>query len=236
MVRWMKAPDRGDEADRIKRLEKEVEFLYAEGDLYTFMDTTTFEQYHLTREQLGAIALRETFAADVSSDQIARALLDDALARGLEQLPWSKAATQLRERVDAGRVPAIVAVQQGQGTPEASFPGRVSSTATSGEDIAVTALSDPATDGAGQVWEREKELVSFERVRITPGIGLRFATPLGPVRLDVAYNGYDPEEGPLYFRDDATGVVTLLDAAYRLDAPSTFTDRLVLQFAVGQAF
>ncbi len=33
--------------------EKEVEFLYPEGDLYTFMDTTTFEQYHLTRTELG---------------------------------------------------------------------------------------------------------------------------------------------------------------------------------------
>jgi elongation factor P len=33
--------------------EKEVEFLYPEGDLYTFMDTTTFEQYHLTRDELG---------------------------------------------------------------------------------------------------------------------------------------------------------------------------------------
>jgi len=33
--------------------EKEVEFLYPEADTYTFMDTTTFEQYHLTRDQLG---------------------------------------------------------------------------------------------------------------------------------------------------------------------------------------
>ena len=33
--------------------EKEVEFLYQEGDLFTFMDTTTFEQFHLSREALG---------------------------------------------------------------------------------------------------------------------------------------------------------------------------------------
>ena len=89
---------------------------------------------------------------------------------------------------------------------------------------------------AGQVWERENELVSFERLRITPGVGLRFATPLGPVRLDVAYNGYDREEGPLYFRDDSTDLLTPLRDAYRLKAPSRFRDRLVLQFAVGQAF
>lgn len=33
--------------------EKEVEYLYHEGDVFTFMDTTTFEQYHLTRDTLG---------------------------------------------------------------------------------------------------------------------------------------------------------------------------------------
>lgn len=32
MVRWMKAPDRGDQADRIRRLEKEVEFLQKDRD------------------------------------------------------------------------------------------------------------------------------------------------------------------------------------------------------------
>ncbi len=33
--------------------EKEVEYLYAEGDIFTFMDTTTYEQYQLPREALG---------------------------------------------------------------------------------------------------------------------------------------------------------------------------------------
>jgi elongation factor P len=33
--------------------EKEVEFLYSEGDVFTFMDTTTYEQFHLNREALG---------------------------------------------------------------------------------------------------------------------------------------------------------------------------------------
>ncbi|MFQ5663850.1 MAG: elongation factor P [Terriglobia bacterium] len=33
--------------------EKEVEYLYPEGDFFTFMDTTTYEQYHLTRAALG---------------------------------------------------------------------------------------------------------------------------------------------------------------------------------------
>lgn len=33
--------------------EKEVEYLYSEGDFYTFMDMETFEQYQLAREVLG---------------------------------------------------------------------------------------------------------------------------------------------------------------------------------------
>lgn len=33
--------------------EREVEFLYREGDLYTFMDTTSYEQYQLSHDTLG---------------------------------------------------------------------------------------------------------------------------------------------------------------------------------------
>ena len=33
--------------------EHEVEFLYHEGDTYTFMDTSTYEQYHLSADLLG---------------------------------------------------------------------------------------------------------------------------------------------------------------------------------------
>ena len=32
-------------------------------------------------------------------------------------------------------------------------------------------------------------------IRVTPGIGLRVATPLGPARLDVAYNPYKLQAG-----------------------------------------
>ncbi len=35
-------------------------------------------------------------------------------------------------------------------------------------------------------------------IRVTPGVGLRLLTPLGPIRLDVGYNGYPAPSGALY--------------------------------------
>src|SRR5207245_7966261 len=51
----------------------------------------------------------------------------------------------------------------------------------------------------GQVWERGDTGTTVSGLRVTPGLGLRFITPLGPVRLDAAYNGYPQEPGALYF-------------------------------------
>ena len=42
-----------DPIEKINVDEQEMEFLYADGDSYYFMDTTNFEQTHLTKEILG---------------------------------------------------------------------------------------------------------------------------------------------------------------------------------------
>ena len=89
---------------------------------------------------------------------------------------------------------------------------------------------------AGQVWERGEELVTIRAVRVTPGAGVRFATPLGPVRIDAAYNGYQTERGPLLYLD-STGVVSQIRASYPpIRAPKSFWQKVVIQVAVGQAF
>jgi outer membrane protein assembly factor BamA len=90
---------------------------------------------------------------------------------------------------------------------------------------------------AGQVWERGEELVSIRGMRITPGAGVRFATPLGPVRIDAAYNGYPAERGPLLYQPAAPAPIFVLRNSYPpLRAPKTFWQKVVIQIAVGQAF
>jgi outer membrane protein insertion porin family len=85
---------------------------------------------------------------------------------------------------------------------------------------------------AGGVWQRGGDN-STPVIRVTPGIGLRLATPLGPARLDVAYNPYKLQPGTL-FQFDTTGALTPVpgQASYVLDRKG----RLTFHVAVGQAF
>jgi outer membrane protein insertion porin family len=83
---------------------------------------------------------------------------------------------------------------------------------------------------AGGAWQRgDIDPV----IRVTPGVGLRVATPLGPARLDMAYNPYRLQAGPL-FQFDEDGELTPVVGRERfvLDRNS----RLTFHFAVGQPF
>src|SRR5881296_622347 len=88
----------------------------------------------------------------------------------------------------------------------------------------------------GQVWERGDTGTTVSGLRVTPGLGLRFITPLGPVRLDAAYNGYPQEPGPLYFLNNTDRSLTATGKTINPTVPSGFWRRVVVQFAVGQAF
>lgn len=89
---------------------------------------------------------------------------------------------------------------------------------------------------AGQVWARGSELYGLGDVRVTPGVGVRIATPVGPMRLDVAYNGYPPARGPLYRVEAGTGDLIQVDDAHVPPDDRSFWQRLEVSFAVGQAF
>ncbi len=89
---------------------------------------------------------------------------------------------------------------------------------------------------AGELWD---QALVPGGLKVTPGIGLRLATPLGPVRVDVAYNSYAPQSGSLYkVTTDSTGArLTLLNTSFGgLPRGTGFFQRLQFQFSVGEAY
>lgn len=68
-------------------------------------------------------------------------------------------------------------------------------------------------------------------VRVTPGFGLRYLSPLGAIRLDMAYNRYSLESGRLY-SISSDGSLTKLKESFVKARPSQWT----LHFAIGQNF
>lgn len=116
---------------------------------------------------------------------------------------------------------------------------------------------------AGQVWNRGRAGtgVNFADVQVTPGVGIRLFTPVGPIRVDVGYNPYRRSSGPAYVTDN-TGINLICVSpgntlrvrvaepgvpAHQVDegdCPATyaprygksFWNRLTFQFSIGQPF
>jgi outer membrane protein insertion porin family len=123
-------------------------------------------------------------------------------------------------------------------------PDRVTVAATGGNTLAVgnvelrvpspvfsSRLRLAAFVDAGGVWDRGNGNPAV--IRVTPGMGIRLSTPLGPARLDVAYNPYKLQAGTL-FQVDTLGALTPVpgEGSYVKARSSNFT----FHFAVGQAF
>ncbi len=123
-------------------------------------------------------------------------------------------------------------------------PDRVTVAATGGNTLAVgnvelrvpspvwsSRLRLAAFVDAGGVWQRGSGNPAV--IRVTPGAGIRLTTPLGPARLDVAYNPYKLQAGPL-FQVDPRGGLSLVPGQdqYVKARGSKFT----FHVAVGQAF
>ncbi len=85
---------------------------------------------------------------------------------------------------------------------------------------------DAGAVGTRQLW-------TLGSWRATPGFGFRADTPVGPFRLDVAYNAYPANRGPLYYVA-GPNLIRLKDSY----APTStdFWGRLHFTLAIGQAF
>jgi outer membrane protein insertion porin family/translocation and assembly module TamA len=53
----------------------------------------------------------------------------------------------------------------------------------------------------GQVWNRRATEASqrFRALRVTPGLGFRIFSAVGPIRFDLGYNPYAQQRGAVYF-------------------------------------
>ncbi len=115
---------------------------------------------------------------------------------------------------------------------------------------------------AGQVWNRGRAGtgVNFADIRVTPGVGLRVFTPVGPIRVDVGYNPYRRPAGPAYVTDPSGNLICVSpentlrvrkaedgNPAKQIDegdCPATyvprrgerFWNRMTFQFSIGQPF
>lgn len=117
---------------------------------------------------------------------------------------------------------------------------------------------------AGQVWNRGRAGtgVNFSEIRVTPGIGVRIFSPVGPLRVDVGYNPYRRPAGPAYVTPslDVGGLICVspgntlrvrkaepgiparqvdegdCPASYAPRRGESFWNRLTFQFSIGQPF
>ncbi|MDH5590235.1 MAG: BamA/TamA family outer membrane protein, partial [Gemmatimonadota bacterium] len=111
----------------------------------------------------------------------------------------------------------------------------------------------------GQVWGRGED-VSLGTLEATPGVGMRYLSPIGPVRVDLAYRfsgareapvvttrirpfapGVDSEGARLVFDGRpvdfvATDTLTVLTDPILHGAPTTIWSRFRLHLSIGQAF
>lgn len=86
---------------------------------------------------------------------------------------------------------------------------------------------------AGALWERGRRSAAPPGMRFTPGVGVRAATPLGPARLDVAWNPYDLQRGTLFRTTPEGGLEVYREDYRRLDRGR---GRLTWHFSVGYPF
>ena len=93
---------------------------------------------------------------------------------------------------------------------------------------------------AGQVWEG---LSSLEPPIWTPGFGVRYLSPVGPLRLDIGYNPSGATRLPVVVSLE-DGQLLELDSPVRFDpfnfddpsGPTEFLRRLQFHFSIGEAF
>ena len=114
---------------------------------------------------------------------------------------------------------------------------------------------------AGFVWNRGAVMdsaghtigVSFSDIKYTPGFGVRYLSPVGPIRVDFAYNKYGTGFGAAYYQDPANSLLCVSPGehvrprrghrrgracplTYQPQANPGFFQHFTFNFSIGQAF
>jgi outer membrane protein assembly factor BamA len=74
---------------------------------------------------------------------------------------------------------------------------------------------------------------------VTPGVGVRYKSPVGPIRVDIAYNPSIVEDLPVYTeRTNPLGKreIVPLKETFRYDPATSLLDRITFHFSIGEAF
>jgi outer membrane protein assembly complex protein YaeT len=147
------------------------------------------------------------------------------------------------ERNELG--PVVYVVPEAGVGPDSVFRDSVRVAATGGNTLALanlelrvpspvfsSRLRFAAFVDVGGVWQRQGPR-SGRVIRVTPGVGIRIATPLGPARLDVAYNPNRLQPGALFQADDQGNLTPVPgEDAYVLSRDRKYA----IHIAVGQPF
>lgn len=97
--------------------------------------------------------------------------------------------------------------------------------------VRLAAFVDAGVVDTTSVWT-----ISPSDLDVTPGVGLRLQTPVGPIRFDVAYNPNSLPKGPLFVTDEEDPNQLLRVEDDFAPGRHGFFDRLRFHLAVGQAF
>ena len=92
---------------------------------------------------------------------------------------------------------------------------------------------------AGIVKQGTDPTLPQRKAGITPGVGIRYASPVGPIRADLAINPGGAETLPVVTENIVNGVRTLVRLQQtRVYNPTTggLLNRLVLHLSIGEAF
>lgn len=97
-------------------------------------------------------------------------------------------------------------------------------------DVRLAIFVDGGAVEEERIWE-----IDGSDWRFTPGVGVRLATPVGPARLDVAYNPYAPRTAPLYLIEPQTDVLVRVADEFAPER-EPFFGRFRVHLAIGQPF